>query len=78
MHYPSPSCIQGLILLGIVVMWIKSAASLNLQFTALEGQQQRERLEDAKLAAAEAEKAASAPETPPASAATAAAAPAAE
>ena len=40
----------GVILLGIVLAWINAANSLNKQFTALESQSQKEKLEESKKA----------------------------
>lgn len=40
----------GVILLGIVLAWINAANSLNKQFTALESQNQKEKLEESKKA----------------------------
>lgn len=40
----------GVILLGIVLAWINAANSLNKQFTALESQSQKDKLEESKKA----------------------------
>lgn len=38
----------GIILLGIVLLWIRAAASLNVQFTAAQAERAKEAAEDAK------------------------------